>query len=299
MDDGTTQGSPLSPVLWLIYLAKTLKGADARFIEISTTPTPYSSRLRCGRGREVTIEVSLFSYADDVNTLVVTRGTSARQHRRMVKEVDTILEEEGAKDRLRWDPSKESTIEFSVAGEAATLGRQINWKLNFQPHVNSRTKNAEQLLNVMSRLSNSNGGISPRALYTCAIRPILTWGAELWNGPHTTLSISAMERVEYTALRKITGAYRGSSKVKLGQIPAVETLKIKLDDSWAARSLRTGDRHIREFLDAAHSAGTTRDRTTRLPGRRPHFLSVLPFRHKLTGVKALWGPGCNRPSDNQ
>jgi len=51
-------------------------------------------------------------------------------------------------------------------------------------------------------------GISPRAfrnLYTGAIRPIFSYGSELWHGPHCKTNISGMERLEYQALRKITG----------------------------------------------------------------------------------------------
>jgi len=96
----------------------------------------------------------------------------------------------------------------------------------------------------MIKLGNSRGGISPkamRALYTGAVRTIFTWGAELWNGPYTRSNISTMQRIEYMAIRKITGAYYGSSMEKLGLITNVEPLQIKLNDmsaSWAARSPR-------------------------------------------------------------
>jgi len=42
MDDGTVQGSPLSPVIWLIYIASTLKKADRRCQEITPRAEPLS-----------------------------------------------------------------------------------------------------------------------------------------------------------------------------------------------------------------------------------------------------------------
>ena len=62
-----------------------------------------------------------------------------------------------------------------------------------------------------------------------------------------------MHKLEYQALRKITGAYHGSSHGDLAYIAAIEPLERKLDDhsvSWFARSVRTGDQHIRQFLEA-------------------------------------------------
>ncbi|KAF8429652.1 hypothetical protein EV426DRAFT_703448 [Tirmania nivea] len=79
----------------------------------------------------------------------------------------------------------------------------------------------------MERLSNSNGGISARAsrvMYTGMIRPVFTWGAELWHCPRHT------QRLEYRALRKITGASFGSSHRKLAWVAGVEPLESKLDD---------------------------------------------------------------------
>jgi len=45
MDDGAPQGSPLSPVLWLIYIANSLKRADLRCNSILPTPRRSSARL--------------------------------------------------------------------------------------------------------------------------------------------------------------------------------------------------------------------------------------------------------------
>ena len=62
---------------------------------------------------------------------------------------------------------------------------------------------------------------------------------------------SAMNRIEYRALRRICGAYHGSRHTSLAKIAAVETLDSKLNDisaSWAGRAVRNGDWHIRQCL---------------------------------------------------
>ena len=155
-----------------------------------------------------------------------------------------------AKLHLMWDPAKNTQITFTLNKKPITscntLGIHLRSDLSFREHIRRRTAKETTLLKVMTRLGNSNGCMSPRALralYTGAIRPIFTWGSELWNRP---------KRVEYQALRKITGAYHGSSHETLLAISHIEPLQTKLDDitaCWAARSLRTGDPHLRQILD--------------------------------------------------
>jgi len=186
MNEGTPQRSPLSPVLWLLFLARTLQRADTAIKDIRLTPTRKSQRLLAPNIRAPPpIQVDLFSYADDVNPVVTTRWTSGKDHARVCAEVDTRLEEAAQADNLSWDPQKDSCITFGEGSlqSTSTLGITINSRLSFQDHVNTRTAKAERILRVMKRLGNSNGGLSPsamRSLYTGMVRPIFTWGAEVW-----------------------------------------------------------------------------------------------------------------------
>jgi len=75
LDDGTPQGSPLSPVIWLIYLANTLKTAKHQITEFSRAPTRRSARLTSAAPK-ITFQVDLFSHADDINPLVISEHTT-------------------------------------------------------------------------------------------------------------------------------------------------------------------------------------------------------------------------------
>ena len=104
------------------------------------------------------------------------------------------------------------------------------------------------------------------------IRLVITWGAEVFNRPNSRHNplLDQAEKVQYRALRRITGAYYGSSSEKLLAIAGIEPLQAKLNDisnTWAARVLRTGDKTIRRFLegpptkDAWHSNNPMKDPT--------------------------------------
>lgn len=48
MDQGTPQGTPLSPVIWLIYISRTLKKAEARIEEINPRTRQHRWPTRIG-----------------------------------------------------------------------------------------------------------------------------------------------------------------------------------------------------------------------------------------------------------
>ena len=112
---------------------------------------------------------------------------------------------------------------------------------------------------IINRLSNSYSGIThkaARALYTNCIRPNLTYGAEVWHQQGDHAAWKSMETLQSQALRNVTGAYRGSSSHKVNRIANVEPLGTflnHLQGAWAARAVRSGNHHIRAFLEAPPS----------------------------------------------
>jgi len=169
----------------------------------------------------------MVSYADEVNTLVVTNALNYGIHSRMVDKVNGILEKQAGMDHLKWDKNKDSIIRFRkpLRDQTATLGITVNSALKFHTHIDARTKKARRLWDVRRRLGNSASGMSPKAIrshYKGAIRAAFSYRAEIWNDPHYKTNTSEMEGLEYQALRKITEGYHGSSKDKLGYIANIK-----------------------------------------------------------------------------
>ncbi|HKT21437.1 MAG TPA: hypothetical protein VJR06_02265, partial [Nitrososphaerales archaeon] len=90
------------------------------------------------------------------------------------------------------------------------IGIWFDRKMSFRHHVNLKAAAASRALGALSRLANTEAGLSPKAvrqLYITCIIPVSDFGAEVWwngqKGYATRLST-----IQHSAARKILGAFR-------------------------------------------------------------------------------------------
>ena len=170
--EGVPQGSPLSPTLFLIYLAPTIHKME---VEI--------------RKAIPGLQVEINSYVDDIVLSIIDEDGMSDMSR-IVKKGAKIMREIAEADGIPFEKEKEETIVFGIKGnkleKVKWLGIILDSKLKFQDHLEVRVKRLRQMLGNLKGLGNSAWGLNPaswRQAYTGMIRTIALWGAEVgWRG---------------------------------------------------------------------------------------------------------------------
>ncbi|KFG82252.1 hypothetical protein MANI_110836 [Metarhizium anisopliae] len=169
---GLPQGSPVSPILFLLY-------------------TEPIYRLGNPEGR--------FGYADD--TAILCTGPSLEETSRTALEYLQELVNWGAANGISFDPGKTEVMHFSLRRretelpvrhgdvekqpEAAMrwLGLWLDRKWTFKTHVERWTTKAQAVAHHLRSLGNTRRGALPsavqRAVRAC-VEPILLYGVEAW-----------------------------------------------------------------------------------------------------------------------
>ena len=201
---GVPQGSesPLSPVVFLIYMAPILEEMEGRL------------------SRELRLEVEVPSYVDDM-LVCITDPKGRRNIRAALEKADTIMNGVAERWRLPLEAEKHEKLVFnrggpgsgrrktrSEVGRFKWLGIIVDEDLQFDHHWKSWLGKARKMLGALNGIGRTNWGISPyswRQFYTGMVRTIALWGAEIgWRGQREWET--QFERLQYVVLRKCTGA---------------------------------------------------------------------------------------------
>ena len=115
------------------------------------------------------------------------------------------------------------------------MGIILDESLMFKPHWKYRIDKAKKLLGKCNGIGNSQWGISPsswRQLNMGMIRVVALWGSELgWRGQKEWEE--EMNKLQYQALRKCTGAVKGARREVVSQIAGVESPRMVMDAAQA------------------------------------------------------------------
>jgi ribonuclease HI len=197
-DNGTPQGSPLSPTLFNFLIDEILR----------STKLPHMTRM--------------FAYADDL--VIVSTKNANHNCQKALNSLKNVTDELG----LKFSTTKTKAICFQKTipevqlhlcdqaidwvSEYKYLGVIIDKNLNFSSHIKYITKRIGSRLNAMRAISGLPGGANSvvlRKVYQATVRPILDYGCVVV----TFASKSARKQLEILqnqAIRTILGVPRWS-----------------------------------------------------------------------------------------
>lgn len=217
VNTGIPQGSPVSPILFLIYISSLFRSKN----------------------------IQPWSFADDIS--LSTASTSIKKNVRILERETASLYQTAKEHAIEFDLDKTELIHFASSKAARTisvllpdkktvtpkqtvkwLGMLLDHKLSYKTHVNTQMAKAKSAFMRMSRLANVNNGLAPAAvkqIYTACVRSIADYAAQVWWKRGKSSLTKHYQMLQNQAQRKILGAFKTSPvyamEIETG-IPPVE-----------------------------------------------------------------------------
>lgn len=293
---GVPQGSPVSPILFLLYVRDII----------------------ASKGYQL-------SYIDDFSISITS--TSARKNVRQLEEIASSLFVQAAAQKVAFDPGKTELIHFSrqrepilegvrVGGLLIAPKQLVKWLgiwfdsgLRFRQHVEKKIAAAQAAFQGLSRLASTQKGLSFRAtrqLYVACVTTIADYGAQLWFTGHRQQGLLKLfQRLQNQGLKKVLGTFKGSPTRALELEASIPPPEVRLRKACLAYSLRTlyfqKDHPVRQAYDQAarDDLADSGSDLGALASIRPstqlfrllrELLAVVGPSYKLERQKASWAP---------
>ena len=101
----------------------------------------------------------------------------------------------------------------------------LDEKLNFKQHVDSAILKMNKGISVIKKLRHSLPRKSLLTIYKAFLRPLIDYGDIIYDQPQNESFCDKIESAQYKVALAITGAIQGTSRDKLNQELALESLK--------------------------------------------------------------------------
>ncbi|KAF5378148.1 hypothetical protein D9615_007630 [Tricholomella constricta] len=246
--NGIPQGSPVSPILSIIYTAELQELMEQR-----RTQTPRPDGPRPPRIPDNPTDTLLDMYIDD-GTLRVSLATLDTNVKLLRSDFIFVLDwligvglstapektdlmhhswrrDKGYSPNIRLPTGPNTEVSIAAGDTIRILGVFLDRRLTFDQHVRILADRAGNAIRGSRMLANTVKGLSQvelRTLYRACTVPVLTYASPVWwSGKKTHINI--LDKVQNTALRHIAGAFKTTPIKALEVDLAIPPIDLTLD----------------------------------------------------------------------
>jgi hypothetical protein len=232
---GTPQGSPLSPIIYMLY--------NADLLDI-----PKQRELSLGFIDDITYGVQGLTdkgNAEKLAEMLEEAETWRRKHGAQFEKSKYLLVHFHRNNNRVKDTSPITMADITIkpSSEARYLGVILDQKLRFHSHLQYITKKGTKFALAMSAVAKSTWGAEfkyVRQLFTAVVVPRTDYAASIWHRPgdgkaNAKAQAGKLETVQRYAMKAILGTFRTASTSAL----EIETALTPPDLRLQSRILRT------------------------------------------------------------